>query len=85
VEALPGNLMWPLAMAGDVSRCLLMICESRNGMLSRKPRLAACRCVCSGGQKNAWCMYFTWFWMFVIVWILWAQWGARVAYDVFVC
>ena len=44
-----GNLMRPLAVAGDLSRCLLMVSESRNGMLSRKSRLAVRRSVCSGG------------------------------------
>ena len=40
------NLMRPLAVAEDLSRCLLMVSEeSRNGMLSRKPRLAARRSV----------------------------------------
>ena len=73
------NLMRPLAVAGDLSRCLLMVSESRNGMLPRKPRLAARRSVCSGGKKNAWCMYFAQIWMCVIVWTLWAQWGGRVS------
>ena len=43
------------------------MCAVKNGMLSRNPRLAARISVWCGGQKRAWCMYFTRFCMCAIV------------------
>lgn len=42
----------------------------KKGMLLRKPKWAALRSVCMGGQKNAWCMNFTRLLRCVIVWTL---------------
>lgn len=71
--------MQPLVVVGDLVRCMLMDSASRNGMCSRNPRFTACKRVCSGGLKNAWCMYVAWFCICVMMWALWAHggsWGA---------
>ena len=77
------SFMRPFAVAGVLSKCLRMRSGVRKGMLSRKPRLAALMSVCVGGQKNAWCIYFTLFCKCGIVCTLFATNGASVMGVVF--
>ena len=50
------NHIRPLAVAGGLPRCLLLVLTSRNGIWARNPRFTACKRVCRGRLKNAGCM-----------------------------
>ncbi len=67
--------MQPLAVAGNFCRYLIMVSGSKKGIFLRKLRLAACRSVCHGWTKKAWCVYYG---MDIVDTVCW--WGCQRAF-----